>query len=177
VSEQPQFVEFNSIEDAYEFMRKGEAYGNRNLHPKQENITWGDYWVRFYNVADRVIIFGKVETEAEVEAGESKGIDDIAVEAERAIAQDEVLYTMTTIRDSHERGLMWGWAYSRYDKDLGSTHRFYMWPISKDLYEAAEQVGWDVDAITDPVARAELEAAWQEYRRHALAVAATGDHP
>ena len=177
MSEQPHVVSFDTMEDAYEFMRKGEAYGNRNLHPKQQSITWGDHWVRFYNVADRLIIFGKVMTEAEVEAGESKGIDKITDPVELAEARDEIEYTMTAIRDSHARGLMWGWAYSHHEHDLGSTHRFYMWPISKALYDAAEQVGWDVDALTDQAARDELEAAWQEYRPHALAVAESGDHP
>jgi len=174
---EPEFRSFDSIEDAFEFMRKGEDYGNRNLHPKQAAITWGDYWVRFYDVADRMIIFGRVETEAEVEKSESEGIDEMTDIHERAVARDEVMETMRTIRDSHERGLMWGWAYSKYDHDLGSTHRFDMWPITEGLYNAAREAQWDVDAIIDPVHRAELEQAWQEYRQHALAVIASGDQP
>lgn len=174
---EPQFISFESMEDAFEFMRKGEDYGNRNLHPKQAAITWGDYWVRFYDLADRMIIFGRVETEAEVEASEMKGIDDIADPAERAIERAGVVETMRTIRYSHGRGLMWGWAHSRLYTDLGSTHRFYMWPISEALYDGVKAVQWDIDAITDPDHRRELEAAWQEYRAHATAVTLSGDEP
>jgi hypothetical protein len=173
----PEFMSFDSIEDAYEFMRKGEDFGNRNLHPKQAAITWGDYWVRFYDVANRLIIFGCVETEAEVEEAESRGIDQIVDPGEREMERQGVIETMRTIRDSHQRGLMWGWAYSKIDHDLGSTHRFHMWPITKELYEAVREVQWDVDALTDPAHRGELEQAWQEYRLHELSVIASGDHP
>lgn len=173
----PQFQSFDSIEEAFEFMRRGEDYGNRNLHPEQAAITWGDYWVRFYNIADRLIIFGKVETEAEAEASESEGIENITDPEEKAIALEEVAESMRVIRASHERGLMWGWAYSKHFTDIGSTHRFYMWPITPQLFEAAKTVGWDVDQITDPRDRGELERAWQAYRAHALAVAASGDQP
>jgi hypothetical protein len=178
MSEQPHVVSFDTMEDAFEFMRKGEDYGNRNLHPKQQGITWGDHWVRFYNVADRIIIFGYVYTDAEQEASERKVIEKIADPEERRMALEEELpYSMETVRESHTRGLMWGRAYSTMGDDLGSTHRFYMWPISAELFRAAERVNWDVDGITDPELRAELEAAWQEYRAHALSVAASGDQP
>jgi hypothetical protein len=174
---EPEFREFDSLEDAWEFMRKGEAYGNRNLHPKQAAITWGDHWVRFYDIADRMIIFGYIYTPDEVEASEAEGIDKITDLSERMMARAEVAESMRSIRDSHSRGLMWGWAYSKHFTDLGSTHRFNMWPCSEELFEAAKAVGWDVDALTDPVHRRELERSWQEYRQHMLAVAVTGDAP
>lgn len=173
----PEFMSFDSMEDAFEFMRRGEDYGNRNLHPKQAAITWGDRWVRFYDLAERLIIFGYVDTEAEVEESESRGIDQITDPSERLMARSEVAQAMTVIRESHERGLMWGWAYSKHFHDLGSTHRFDMWPISEALFEAAKEVQWDVDALTDPVHRNELEQAWQEYRGHMLTVLLSGDEP
>lgn len=174
---EPEFREFDSLEDAWEFMRKGEDYGNRNLHPAQQAITWGDHWIRFYDVAERFIIFGYIYTEAEVEAAESEGIDKITDPSEKTLARSEVVESMRVIRDSHSRGLMWGWAYSKHFADLGSTHRFNMWPCSKDLFEAAKAVGWDVDAIEDPAHREELEGAWQGYRLHQLSVMLTGDQP
>ena len=98
--------------------------------------------------------------------------------AERRMAEtEELAYTMETVRDSHERGLMWGWAHSKHFTDLGSTHRFDMWPISPELFEAAKAVGWDVDALTDETPRRELEAAWQGYRTHMMKVVLSGDQP
>ena len=173
----PEFVAFDSVEDAFEYMRKGEEFGNRNLHPKQAAITWGDHWVRFYDVANRLIIFGRVDTEEENYTSEAKGIDQITDSEERRIAMDEVAESMRVIWNSHQRGLMWGWAYSKGEHDLGSTHRFNMWPISEHLYTVAKEAQWDVDAITEPEARRELEQAYQEYRAHALAVFLSGDQP
>lgn len=174
---EPEFRSFDSLDDAWEFMRKGEDFGNRNLHPKQQAITWGDHWVRFYDIKERFIIFGYVYTMAEVEEAEGKDIPDIPDPVEQQLARDEVAYTMDTVINSHGRGLLWGWAHSKHFTDLGSTHRFHMWPISEGLFEAAKAAGWDVDQITDPGHRAELERAWQGYREHMLGVLASGDHP
>jgi len=170
----PEFMAFNSIEDAYDFMRRGDEFGNRNLHPAQQAITWGDYWVRFYDVANRLIIFGYGYTYDEFVAAESEGMDAITDPEERMEREEELRYSIASVRDSHERGYMFGWAWSKGERDLGSTHRFNMWPISKELFEAAKAVDWDVDRLPRG---GELERAYQAYRRHVMNVAASGDQP
>ena len=61
MTNRPEFHQFESMEEAVEFIRKGDDFGNRNLHDKQKAVTFSDYWIRFYNLENRLIIFGYVE--------------------------------------------------------------------------------------------------------------------
>lgn len=171
-----EFIPFETMEDAFDFMRRGDEYGNRNLHPKQQAITWGDYWIRFVDMHDRLVVFGYIQTLDEVREAEEKYMDRTGTAEERAESEAELQYALQSTKESHERGYMFGWAYSKIDKDLGSTHRFNMWPISKELYEAAREAEWDIDRIHEDY-RPQLEEAYTGYREHAIAVHDSGDQP
>jgi hypothetical protein len=145
---------------------------NRNLHQKQRDIGYGDYFVRFYEVAERIVIFGRVMTEAELFDSESGDIESIDDPAEKQEAIEEVRYTMTALRERHEEGYLYGWCHSTIEKgELGSTHRSWMWPISKELFEAARAVEWDIDLLPDEhrnaLSRAYVEWTAQSIRRSA----------
>jgi hypothetical protein len=127
------FQEFDSLDDAFEFMRKAEEQANASLHPCQQQITWGDYWMRPY---DDLLIFGYINTREENIAGEVKAGADMA----------ELEYTTRTLDSAHARGYRFGTAYSVIEPrgELGSTHVADMCPISKELFETAREQGWQL---------------------------------
>lgn len=127
------FMEFESLEAAQEWMRRQEQAANERLTPEQRSIGWGDYWVRLDHDFE---IWGEVWTEeyclkSEIEAGATRA---------------EAKYSMTAIKDAHERGYRFGMAWSVVEPrgEIGSTHVANMMPCSEALFEAARTCEWDL---------------------------------
>lgn len=137
------------------------------LDEKQRSITWGSYWVRFYQ---DLVIFGYVMTLDEVRASEVGDVSDITDPVALEAIQAEVEYTLRTIEATHTAGYMYGWCNSSVAEEIGSTHQAQMWPIDRAVYEHAREHRWDVDKIR-PIFRLELAGVFQEYHDWALRAA------
>ena len=153
------FQAFDSLDEMYEFMHANEEAANQTLAPEQRAVTYDDYWVRFYDIANRVVIFGHVTplTYWDEAIANAKGDEDRA----------EWEFEKNQIEDSHGRGYMYGWCWSTIEPDgePGSTHQANLWPVSRELFEAAREVHWDIDAMTPPD-KMRLQVAYQVWRAH-----------
>lgn len=133
------FKEFDSVEDAFEWMRKQEEEANKRLHPAQKRIVRGSYVMR---PAPEVpcMIFGYIFTLEEIEEGERQcGADE-----------EELAYTLRTLSESFNRGYRHGRWYSFVEPDgeLGDAHISNLWPISEEVFNRAKESGWKLDIAT-----------------------------
>jgi hypothetical protein len=158
---EPVIRTFESVDEMFSWMRDNEEAANLVLAPEQQAVTYGSHWCRFFDIANRVVIFGKVLTQEEQRETETALADDS--EADEAETEE----ILDTLAQSHERGYMYGRCYSTIEPDgeWGSTHRANLWPIPQHVYEAARDVRWDIDQLP-PEQRTALEAAYQVYRTH-----------
>lgn len=181
--------QFSSFEEAMNAMAEAEAAANENLAPEQSALTWGSTWVRFDHVPSGVLIVGRCATIEEVEAGEREcapKIEDYPVEtgppvivdeftADTAEFEGELAGTLAQTRDSHERGYLFGRAYSAIEPDgeLGSTHRANAWPISPECFDALRRASYHPHrlSLAAPALAAELESAYKAWAHHELAKA------
>lgn len=154
---QPEIRVIRNLEEFFDEQEEATAMANELLAPEQLDVTWGSYWIRFYDIEARVIIFGYVQTVEEAEAAElaSGG------------SKEELAYTTPRLREMHDNGYMWGWCHSIIASEPGSTHRSRLWPIGGDTYLAAEQMGWDIDRL-DREYKTKIEAAYQGIRAHTM---------
>jgi len=153
---------FDSFEEMQAFIRENAERAARGLHDVQREIGFGDHWCRFVDIASREIEFGYVYTldevrEAEIKAGATPA------EADEVVAQTE--------RDLAGH-LLYGRAFIFWQPggEAGHAHQAAVWPISKELFEAARDVGWDIDGIPESQKQA-LEAVYVTARSHALRLA------
>ena len=110
------------LEAMMEQMRVLTEYANENLADAQKQIGYGSYWARFYDIKNRIVIFGYVETLDEMESSERDlGADD-----------GEAAYIRTDTNRRHNDGYMYGMCYSTItpEGELGFTHRADIWPIT-----------------------------------------------
>lgn len=152
--------EFESFESAMTAIAEGIKQANANLAPEQKAIDWGDYWVRF-EPQEQLIILGYTFTLQEnIDSERNAGADE-----------DEIEYMRDRLMESHDDGLLFGRAYSVIvpDGELGSTHRFSMWPIDKQSFDNMQAVGWDPAQL--PVdQRGPLMEAYSNLRDHMLSL-------
>ena len=151
------------LEAMMEQMRVLTEYANEHLAPQQKQIGYGSYWARFYDVKNRIVVFGYVETLDAMEASERElGADD-----------GEAAYIRTDTNRRHNDGYMYGMCYSTItpEGELGFTHRADIWPITQDAFETYRRVGWDVDHddLTWET-KVELAGAYAEYATHTNAI-------
>lgn len=167
MSDQFQSESFDSWEEMWERLTAATAAANAVLAPKQRTIGYGSNFVRFYRPDERLVIFGHVMTETEVHEAESRGIENIVDPIEKQQAIEEVRYTMNHLRERYEEGYLYGWCYSIVEVggELGSTHRSWMWPITRELFESARAVGWNIDRL-HPNQKVLLEQAYAENVAH-----------
>lgn len=154
---------FGSMEEALGAMARATEMANRHLAADQRMITWGDRWVRFWQMSPTmppIVIFGRVMTREEIEAGERACMGDTPQHE----VDGEIAQTLRHIEHQHGRGYMFGKAYSVMESEgeLGDTHRADMWPISERVYEAARKVQWNHRNLPRAEAHALVEAyqAW-----------------
>lgn len=162
-----EFQSFDSLEDMINAMAEQEQAANTKVSPKQVAVGYGDYWIRF---TPEVVIFGYVMTLDEVEAAEmAVPLDPDETKEQR---EEETAYVMADIRNAHDRGYRYGWAYSIWEQEgeLGSTHIYNLWPLDKALFDAAKAVDWYIGAFStiDPEV-ASIETAYNEFRAWAQA--------
>jgi hypothetical protein len=164
-----QFMEFDSIEQMSDWMADQTNKANAVLTDEQKGVTWGSHWVRFYfpGPTDLMVIFGYCLTRDEARESEFR---DARNNQDRLEAEQ----TTAGIIANHERGYLFGWAYSIMEPagEPGDTHRAHVWPIDAETFEAAKAVGWEVfDPDLDVRFKARIERAYQEYREFAVRTA------
>jgi hypothetical protein len=160
------FMEFDSFDDMVEFMRTNTEQANAGLAPEQQALTWGSTWVRFDQVFDENIVFGRCYEREEAKQKER----DATVRMGDRVDEYEIADTDRRLAAALEDGYLFGVAASRHfpDPEIGSTHRANAWPISDRLFQTMEQLGFDYQKLTDPVLREELEDAYREWREHEM---------
>lgn len=148
------------IEDVGEFLAEQAriaAFRNERLHDRQRQITWGSFYARFYpiNRSTVLTIFARVEDVEQFKALE---------EAAGATGQ-ELDTEVQTLTDMHENGYLFARHHSTMEPtgEWGTTHRYNCWPIDEQIYQAAQEAGWDVSAMT-PTQRDRLQAEYDEFR-------------
>lgn len=164
------FQEFDNLEQMFQFMAEETDKANAALADEQKAVTWGSYWVRFYDLPARILIFGHIPTWGEFVAGERSHYPATMNTEETS----EFEYTVARMRENHDRGYMFGSAYSILEPrgELGDTHRGNLWPISQDLFDHAEDRAWVMDDF-DVRFKVELQGVWESFRAHAQATGYT----
>jgi hypothetical protein len=150
-----EFRGYDSLDDMFADIKANQDAASAKMHPSQQAIGYGDHWVRFYNIKDRLIIFGYIPTKAENWTACLKAGGDM----------DEAVYEARATAASMENNMLFGWAYSIIEPagELGATHRYSMWPCPVALFESAKAVGWNIDLLDLP-GQAMLQALWSRYR-------------
>lgn len=115
---------FESFEEAQQAMREAEERANAQVFDRQRSIGYGDYWCRPVPEYG-VFVFGYVWPQDKAEKGEARS-------------------TVTSLRDSFERGYRFGDAYSVMEPEgeLGTTHVANMWPISEEDFIENKAHNW-----------------------------------
>ena len=154
------YRKFDSIEEMFDYIEKQTQRANASLTAEQKAITWGSHWVRFLP-SEQLIIFGRVFTLAEIEQGERSA----------GASTEELEYTLNSCRANHDRGYLFGRAYSvaEPDGELGDTHRANMWPITEQQFDEARQAAWNPSRIV-PGMFSWLAEAYSHYRAYLLSI-------
>jgi hypothetical protein len=132
-------IHFNSWPEMQAYLIRAQADAAANMHPAQAAISWGDHWVRFIDISNRVVEFGRVFTrdevrESEIEAGAT------SIEARRAVQECAI---------GMEKGYLYGHAASFLypSGEVGYSHKSVVWPIEEATYNAAAEVNWQIDRM------------------------------
>lgn len=137
---------FDSMDEMLKFQEEQERLANERTLPSQSAIEDGGYWMR--PVPEMGIVeFGRASTTEELDgfAADEAESGDFETEAARRAYQRIVRKGM---RNSRERGYLFGRAYSVMDQDgvLGSTHVSAIWPTTEEIFERAKAVKFNVAA-------------------------------
>lgn len=127
---------FNTPEEMFEAISRGVEQAKARATPKQNAITYGDYWVRAY---EDILIFGYIYSEEELWAKERElGASEEEIEEEKAMMEG-----------NYQNGFRFGKAYSIIcpEGELGDTHVSDMLPLTKQEFEDARDLYWIPEAI------------------------------
>ncbi len=162
----PHVRTFGSLEEMQAYMAGAEKAANEGLRPEQ--IALRDaidtvWWIRPYPEMS-IMIFGETFGPAKQLANELEYIKDglAAPEGseERVEAEREAAYYRQEMPERRARGYLSGRAYSVIEPrgEIGDTHVANAWPISREAFEQARELDWNVrrvlrDAPNSPLAR------------------------
>lgn len=139
------------------YLIQAQADAEQSLHPAQWALGYGCYWVRFVDIANGIIEFGRVTHPHET----------VELEMSTGSAKRDALQSA---RDNERRlanHVLTGIAYSPLNPDgeWGHTHKAHVWPIEEALFNAAAEANWQIDLL--PVSqKINLEAAFRAQRGH-----------
>jgi hypothetical protein len=127
---------FDNDEDMYAAIKRGIDAAQARATSKQTQITYGDYWMRRW---EDFLIFGYIYHREEMDAAEVK----------LGASQEELEYEHEMYDNSYKNGFRFGRAYSVIEPDgeLGDTHVSEMTKITKEEFEAAKTLGWNLEKI------------------------------
>lgn len=127
-------VPIDSLEDYFADMHRFEAQAMKDILPKQLEVGWGSYCIRYEQMFE-VWICTQVYS-----------IEKIYLTERGAGSQPgETESTLRSLRDAHLRGYRYGKHYSVItpDGELGSVHVVKVWPISEEDFLATKENGWN----------------------------------
>jgi hypothetical protein len=144
--------------DGREAMEENLSAARHNrLHPTQEALTYGDYWVQFHDITKRVIRFGHVLTQAELreqmidDGMVAADIDDMLVMAGVAMREQGILYSRRFDFIHHPDGV------------FDTAVKAHVWPIEQRLFDAAREHRWQIDPM-EQWAKVLLDLAFRQQR-------------
>jgi hypothetical protein len=145
---------FESLEEMIEYQAQQEAELAQRmaggLPDEQEGISYGSYALRLVPTGDKpLVIFGRVAP-----------LKEFAVsELEHGADLDELVFTLTRLRDLHERGYRYGTWYSTVcpDGEVGDAHVTTLWPITEADYQHALNNRWECPRYLYDRVLAEME--------------------
>lgn len=127
---------FENTQDMFDAIQRGVEQAQARTTPKQAAITYGDYWMRFWDTGygEVLLIFGYITPfEEMMQTERDLGADD-----------EELAYERDMMKANYERGFRFGRAFSVVEPDgeLGETHVSAMIPITKEEFDEARAVRW-----------------------------------
>jgi hypothetical protein len=127
---------FDDIDDLFAAVDQGVQKAMANTLPRQNEITYGDYWMRVW---EDIAIFGYISTREELDAEEIR----------LGATEEELAWEHESMDYSYGRGFRFGRAYSVIEPrgELGDTHVSVMVPITKEEFEQARAVDWQLEEI------------------------------
>jgi hypothetical protein len=150
------FRSFDNHAEMQAYLIQAQADADAAMHHAQRAITWGSHWVRFENIANRLVIFGRVLDsreflDSEIEAGATRD------EAELALVDN-------TYNLEH-KNRAFSICSSIYcpEGEYGTVHLSALWPVEESLYNAAAEADWNIDRLPTS-AKINLQAAFLAYR-------------
>lgn len=132
-------LRFNSREEMQAYLIQAAADAHTALHAHQRSITFGDCWVRFVDLANKVVEFGRVALPQEVA---DQMIDAGGTASDAAEAVDAAERSLAA-------GYLTGFAFSLYNREgeWGHTHKAHVWPIEESLFHQAAEAKWQIDLL------------------------------
>ena len=148
---------YENFESMHQRLTELTKEANDGLAPAQRLVTYGDHWVRFWDMRQRLVIFGHVHTPEEIRRDEEL----------HGAPENEIDYMLGETERRHRDGFMYGLCRSRWypEGEWGDTHRGNLWPVDKDTYDEALAVGCDIDHLGEH-GRFALQEAWTGYLGH-----------
>jgi hypothetical protein len=128
---------YDTFEDMLAHIDQQVEAAKANTLPRQNEITYGDYWMGEWQ---GILIFGKIMTLAELEAGYDQ-YDS---------SPEEIQHEREATESAYNDGFRFGTAYSQVvpEGELGDTHVSTMVPITADEFESAQKLFWSPDTIS-----------------------------
>lgn len=125
----------------------------RPLAPEQEAITFGSHAVRFWD--GDLVIFVEVPT----------------LEQQSVIEDAEVIDNVKAKEKQENTLWIKGYSVDCVDGEFGYNHRSVMWPITKETFDAAWAVQWDLTRLLaiNGLAHLSVQSAYYDLRGWTLA--------
>jgi len=131
------FQVFDDVDEMFEAIGKGVDAAKARATPRQNAITYGDYWMRAF---EDFLIFGRITPEAEL----------WATEAELGASEEELEWEMASMKANYDNGFRFGRAYSVVEPEgeLGDTHVCDMVPITEEEFNQSKGLHWIPEEIS-----------------------------
>lgn len=152
-----QVIQFDSHDEMRAYLQQAAQAAHRGLHPEQDRLTYGDYWVQFHDIANQHVIFGRVATASEVYEGELRS----------GVTANEARKVVESTHTELSNGYMYGVAFDKFNREgsLGHTHKAHVWPIEERLFNAAAEANYQIDQLPTS-GKVLLEIAFRALRAH-----------
>ena len=134
---------FDNFEDMQKTLSDQIEKAKSWILPPQEQITYGDYWMRIWDdgYGSKFLICGYIHTLEELD------------ETERRLgaSEEEIAEEHETMQYSYNNGFRFGKAYSVIESrgELGDTHVSQMVPITKQEFEDAKLLDWELSSTVN----------------------------
>jgi len=129
---------FDNTDDMFTAIRRGVEAAKARATPRQNAITYGDYWLR---VVDDFVICGRITPQEEL----------WATEAELGASAEEIESEKEMQEASYADGFRFGRAYSIVcpEGELGDTHVSDMVPITEEEFNQSKGLNWIPEKIVE----------------------------